>query len=166
MGRLPSHFAQRLVTYRQPWGMYGEIILTSGQTGIPYPEATFLNATDKPFEIHRMIPRITALDNAGVPLVTTPSEFDQLLNLVKISITDLGKNTPLQKSATRLRNLVKGSSELTWEWADPYYLIRTEQFNVVLDADPFPAIAGLVSLRVELAFQGFFVVIAPPSENR
>lgn len=150
---------------RQPWGMYGELIITSGQTGRPFPEATFLNATDKPFEIHRMIPRITALDSSNVPLPVQPDQFS-MLALVKCSISDLGKNTPLQRSATRLRSLTKGTSELTWEWADPYYLVRTEQFQVTLDADPFPVIASLSSLRVELEFEGFFVVIAPPSENR
>lgn len=165
MGRLPATFAQRTITMRQPWGMYGELIVTSAQTGRPFPEATFLNSTDKPFEIHRMIPRITALDNTGVALTPQP-DLQDLLALVKISINDLGKNTPLQKSPTRLRSLTKGTSEVTWEFADPYYLIRTEQFQVVIDADTFPAIANLNSLRIEIEFEGFFVVIAPPSENR
>ncbi len=165
MGRLPDKVANQRIMYRQPWEFFGELTLTSAQTGRPYPEATFLNNTDKPFEIHRIIPRITGLDAQGIPLATQPDQQD-MLALVKALITDLGKQNPLMKASTRLRSLTKGSSELTWEWADPYYLFKSEQFQVVLDSDTFPAAATFTSLRVELTFEGFFVVIAPPSENR
>jgi len=145
--------------------MYGEVTLTSAQAGKTFPEGTFLNSTDKPFEIHRLIPRITALDGNGVALVTQPDE-EFMLSMVKCSILDLGKTTPLQRAPTRLRSMLKGSAEQTWEWADPYYLVKSEQFQITNDADTFPAITSLVTLRVELNFEGFLLTIAPPSEAR
>ena len=44
--------------------------------------------------------------------------------------------------------------------------MKGEQFQIVTNADTFPAIASLVSLSVRLTFEGFFLVLAPPSENR
>jgi hypothetical protein len=165
MGRLPATFAGRIITARQPWGMAGEVSLTSAQPGIQFPEATFLNSTDRPFEIHRMIPFIVAQDSDGVALTTQPDQ-DLLEALIRTKINDLGKVTQLLKSATMIRTLVKGSSERTWEFADPYYLVKSEQLQVINDALTFPAIASLVSLKVCMDFQGFFVTLGPPSESR
>lgn len=165
MGRLPSSWAEKLITMRIPYEMSGELVLTSAQTGQQFPDATFANNIDKPFEIHRLIPRVTALDDTGVALSTQPDQ-ELLQSLIRVYITDLGKNTILTKSATLLNLLTKGSSERTWEWADPYYLIRTELIQIVTDALTFPEIADLVSLRVEISLQGFLIVVAPASESR
>ena len=165
MGRLPATFAGRQITARAPWVMPGELIITSAAQGQQYPEGTYLNNTDRPFEIHRMIPFVTALDVDGVALTTVPDQ-DLLSALVRVQILDLGKQNPLTKAATLLRLLVKGSSERTWEFADPYYLAKSEQFQVTLNALTFPAIASLASLSVDISFEGFFVSIGPPSESR
>lgn len=169
MGRLPSHWAEKLITMRIPYEMDGELTLTSGATGQQFPDATFANNIDKPFEIHRMIPRVTALDSTGVALATQPDQ-DLMQSLLRVAITDLGKNTPLTKSPTILNLLTKGSSERTWEWAEPYYLIRTELIQIVADALTFPAnpapIDDLNGLRLEISFQGFLIVVAPASESR
>lgn len=165
MGRLPATFGGRVITARSPWVMAGELSLTSAQQGQQYPEGTYINNTDRPFEIHRMIPFVMALDNNGVQLTTTPDQ-DLLSALARVAILDLGKMNPLTKSATLLRSLVKGSSERTWEFADPYYLAKSEQLQVTLNALTFPAIASLVSLSVAISFEGFFVTQGPPSESR
>jgi len=165
MGRLPSTWAEKLITMRTPYEMDGELMVASGATGQQYPDATFANNIDKPFEIHRMIPRVTALDSSGVPLATQPDQ-DLLQSLVRLSITDLGKNTPLTKSPTLMKLFTKGEAERTWEFADPYYLIRTELIQIVVDSLPFPAIDGLAFLRVEISFQGFLLTVAPASESR
>lgn len=165
MGRLPDMWAQRRITMRIPYEMDGELTLTSGQAGVQFPEATFMNNVDKPFEIHRVIPRVTAVDTNGVPLPTQPSQ-ELLSELVRVLMTDIGKNSPMTKSPTLIALLTKGSSERTWEWADPYYLIRSESIQIVCDALTFPTIDNLAALRVEFAFQGYLVVVAPPSESR
>jgi len=165
MGRLPTTWANKIITMRTPYEMDGELTITSGQSGQQFPDATFANNIDKPFEIHRMIPRITALDSSGVALEEQPSQ-DLLASLVRLSITDLGKNTPLTKSPTLMNLFTKGSSERTWEFADPYYIIRTELIQIVVDAVTYPDIDLLASLRVEVSFQGFLLVVAPSSESR
>lgn len=166
MGRLPATFAGRLITARQPYAMAGEVKLTSAQPGIQFPEATFLNSTDRPFEIHRMIPFVVAQDSSDVALPTQPDQ-DLLMSLIRTKFTDLGKGPmSLMKSATLLRLLVKGSSERTWEFADPYYLAKSEQLQVINDALTFPNIDDLDNLKVCVDFEGFFITIGPPSESR
>lgn len=166
MGRLPATWGGRLITARQPWVMAGEIKLTSAQPGIQFAEATFLNSTDRPFEIHRMIPFVVAQDSSDVALPTQPDQ-DLLSALIRSKITDLGKGpNTLMKSATLLRLLVKGNAERTWEFADPYYLAKGEQLQVINDALTFPTISDLVSLKVCVDFQGFFISIGPSSETR
>lgn len=167
MGRLPATWGGRIITARQPWSMAGEVALTTAQTGIQFPESTFLNSTDRPFEIHRVIPFVVAQDSDGTALATQPDQ-DLLSALIRTKITDLGKGpNTLMRSATLLRLLVKGNSERTWEWADPYYLAKSEQLQVINDALTFPGgISGLVSLKVCMNFEGFFISIGPPSESR
>lgn len=165
MGRLPATWGGRLITARAPWAMAGEVALTSAAPGIQFPEATFLNSTDRPFEIHRMIPFVVAQDSSGVALPVQPDQ-DLLSALIRTKIQDLGKVNQLLKSATLLRLLVKGSSERTWEFADPYYLAKSEQLQVINDALTFPVITDLVTLKVCMDFQGFFITIGPPSESR
>lgn len=146
--------------------MAGEVPLTSAAPGIQFPEATFLNSTDRSFEIHRMIPFVVAEDSDGVALPSQPDQ-DLLSSLIRTKITDLGKGpNALMKSATLLRLLVKGSSERTWEFADPYYLAKSEQLQVINDALTFPSIENLVILKVCIDFQGFFISVGPPSESR
>lgn len=165
MGRLPATFAGRIITARQPWDMSGEVALTTAQPGIQFPEATFLNNTDRPYEIHRMIPFVVAQDSDGVALPAQPDQ-DLLSSLIRMKINDLGKVTQLIRSAALIRTLVKGNSERTWEFADPYYLVKSEQLQVINDALAYPTIANLVSLKVCVSFQGFFVTLGPPSEAR
>jgi hypothetical protein len=161
---------------RIPYTMPGELILAGNQTAVQFNDALFTNNVDMPFEVHRMIPRVTALDDANDALANQPSQ--ELLNaLVRARVNDFGKNAIMTKNPALLSVLTKGSSERTWEWAEPYYLVRSEGFQVAIDTLTLPTWDGaqipsaqpaepLVSLRVEIAFQGFLCVVAPPSNTR
>jgi hypothetical protein len=81
-------------------------------------------------------------------------------------LNDLGKNELMTKAPTMLPLLVKGTSEATWEWAEPYTIVRAENFQLVCDARSFAGVANLVTLVVGWAFQGFLLVVAPSSESR
>jgi hypothetical protein len=166
MGRLPATWASRVITDRIPYELSGEITMTSAQTGLQYPDATFMNTVDKPFEVHRMKPVIVGQLN-GTMFSPQPDQ-EEMLSLVRARITDLGLNQEITKNPTLLSLLVKGSSERTWEFADPHYLTRSNLLQIVLDALAFPAsFADEVNqLKVCIAFQGFLLVVAPPSENR
>ena len=166
MGRLPDSWANRRITFRVPYLMAGELTLAGSQSGQQYPDATFLHSIDKPFEIHRVIPRITGVDGNGAVIVTQPAQ-DTLQSLVRVRINDFSKNEQLTKSSTLLKLLTKGTSEQTWEWAEPYYLVRSEGLQVLVDTQAIPAFNPTVNqLRIELCFQGFLIVVAPPSETR
>lgn len=166
MGRLPDSFAGRKITFRVPFTIPGELILAGSVSGQQFPDATFLHNMDKPFEIHRMIPRITGLDTNGVVVVTQPDQ-QTLQSLVRLRIIDFSKNEQLTKASTLMKLFTKGTSEQTWEWAEPYTLVRSEGLQVLVDTQAIPAFSPTVtSLRIELAFQGFLIVVAPPSEAR
>lgn len=165
MGRLPEFWAGRKITMRVPYEMAGEVSLTSAQTGQQFPDATFLHNIDKPFEIHRCKPWLVGLDNNGDVLEPQAAQED-LQSLVRMQITHLGLNDKITKAPTLLPLLTKGSAEQTWEWAEPSTIVRSENFQLVADATAFTNFAGMVTLRVTWMFQGFLLVVAPPSESR
>jgi hypothetical protein len=142
--------------------MPGELIVAAGSVGVQFPEATFLHNSDKPFEIHRLIPRVSGLDADEALL--DPQPTDLLERSTRIRIFDFSKNENLTKNAQLLDSLTKGTSEKTWEWAEPYVLSRSEGFQVTVDNLATTAIAN--NTRIELTFQGFLIVVAAPSESR
>ncbi len=165
MGRLPSTWADRVITDRVPYSISGELLLTAGSSGVQFPDNTFSNNTDKPFEIHRLIPRVYAVDSDGTLLAAQPDQ-DLLAGLIRTNINDLGLNQILTKNPTLVGLLTKGSSERTWEFADPHYLTRGNQIQITNDLLVLPTITNLNKLKLAINLQGFFLVVAPPSENR
>jgi hypothetical protein len=187
MGRLPTHFAGREISFRIPYQIPGELQVGPGQTGVVFPEATFLHNVDKPFEIHRSIFRNTAMINfqyVGQTAVSLQPSTEQPVTidkLIRLRITDVSKNENLTKSSTLSDSLVK-SNERTWEWEEPYTLVRSEGFQVQVDSQLFPAVCvqpeendpavcetvpiAIDFIRVEVSFQGYLIVVAPPSETR
>ncbi len=163
MGRLPLQFAGKDITFRVPYTMPGELLLAADVQGVQFPEATFLHNVEKPFEIHRALIRTTALTSATPPVVvaTQPTILDRL---VRIVIRDTSKNEALTKQAQLVSSLLK-INELTWEWEDPYTVVRSEGFQISASTDAtYPA--GTALIRLEIALQGYLIVIAKPSENR
>jgi hypothetical protein len=166
MGRLPDSWAGRQITFRVPFNMPGELIVAASQSGVQFPDATFLHNMDKPFEIHRMIPRITGLDTNNAVVVTQPDQ-QTLQSLVRMRIVDFSKNENLTKAATLMKLFTKGTSEQTWEFAQPYTLVRSEGLQILIDTQAIPAFnPTITNLRIEINFQGFLLAVAPPSEVR
>lgn len=165
MGRLTTVYADRPVLDRSPWVLYGELAIGSASQPIEYPPATFSCQTDKPVEIHRMIPRLTALDESGVALPTQPSQ-DLLASLVKISFTMFNLEQKITRVPTPIINLTKGEAERTWEFAEPALCERSTGITVSIETRTFPLIADLSTILVGISFEGFLLVIAPPTNNR
>jgi hypothetical protein len=165
MGRLPATWANRTIVDRDPYDFTGTAFLTTAQQGFQYPPAVFSNGVDKPFEIHRMIPRIYAIDGQNVLLPSQPDQ-ELLAGLVQITINNLAKNQLITKTPTLIGTLTKGTNERTWEFAEPMYLVRSENLEITLDALTFPTITNLAQLKVVLTFEGFLCVVAPPGGNR
>lgn len=170
MGRLPLAFAGKNITFRIPYEMAGEIVLASAQTGIQFPDTVFSHNVDKPFEIHRIKPLIAVLDENNNILPDVPSQ-EVLQSYIRVRISDLGKNELLTKSPTLLNLLTSGTSKQTWEWDEPYTIVRSEAFQVVGDALSYANLEDFldvtpIRLRLSLIFQGFIIVVGPPSEAR
>lgn len=165
MGRLPAQWAGKVITDRFPYSMAAELRLTTGQIITQFAASSFLHSIDKPFEIHRLIPRVIAQDSEGLLLTTQPDQ-ELLASLVRLLMTNLGINQPMMPNATRISVLTKGSSERTWEYAEPYYLKNGQEIIASAQALTFPAISGLSSLMVVLDFQGFLIQVSPPSDIR
>lgn len=177
MGRLPTHFAGRVITMRVPYEMAGELVVAGNVSGTQFNDALFTNNVDMPFEAHRVIPRVTALDASASVLAVQPNQ-DMLQSLVRVRLNDFGKNVMMLKNPTLMNVLTKGTSERTWEFAEPYYLVRSEGFQVAIDTLTLPVWDGgqfpdpdepeqlLTQIRIEWGFQGFLLVIAPASESR
>lgn len=165
MGRLPATFGNQPITDRFPYAMPGELVLTDSQSGIQFQDALFNNGVDKPFECHRLIPRVYALDDAGVMLPTQPDER-LLAALVKINITITNLEQKLTKASAAIDTLTKGSAERSWEFADPFYLIKSNNITVSCDTRAFPVISDFSQVLVAITLEGFFCICAPPTPNR
>jgi hypothetical protein len=109
-----------------------------------------------------MIPRLTALD-VNKAFVTQPDD-GTLEKLHRLRIADAGKNESLVKNAALIETLTKGTSERTWEFADPYYITNGEA-GLVVTVDSICPTGTAVNTRVEVTFQGFLIVVAPPNQR-
>ena len=119
-----------------------------------------------PFEVHRLIPRVVGIIDAGTVASTQPDPL-LLMTLVKAKIDRIGGTITWTKVPTRLDTLVKGTSEMTWELADPDTVVRQEGYAVELTTEAIPVFTvPIASLRVEFTFQGFLLQLAPASERR
>jgi hypothetical protein len=179
MGRLPTQFAGKLITFRIPYTLPGELLVTNGAVGIQFPDATFLHNVEKPVEVHRMTVRITPFDNATPAAQLTPAfvgAIPSLMNIlekyVRIRVSDTSKNEFLTKNA-QLVDGISPQNEKVWNWAEPYTMVRSEGFQIAVDniLANFPITVGnttvtVGALRIEVTFEGFLIVIAPPSESR
>lgn len=165
MGRLPDTFANQKIKARFPYNMPGELIIAFSQSGVLFPDVIFTNQVDKPFEIHRLIPRIAGLDNNQVVVEIQPDQ-DTMQAVARLDILDFRTDMKLTKSPTLIRDLVKGTSERTWEWAEPYTLPNSGGFQVGVTTLASPGFEGVTQLRIEVNFQGFLIQIAPPSDSR
>jgi hypothetical protein len=178
MGRLALQFANRPITFRVPHSMSAEMDVLPNQSGVVFPEAAFLINVDKPFEIHRMKVRLTAKKTNGEQqLVVMEPQPTTLEERVRLRVTDVSKNENLTKNAT-LVSMLKKDNEGTWEWEEPYTLVRAEGFQVIVDTLSFPTFCtpdescegvGPVTpekVRVAVNFQGYLIVVAAPTETR
>lgn len=178
MGRLPLAFAGKTITYRIPYNVAAEIDVPPDRNGIVFPESSFLHNVDKPFEIHRVIVRLTA---RGTPEgFTSPQIFDPqpttLEERIRLRFLDFSKNENLTKSSTLVSLLLSRISG-AFDLEEPYTIVRSEGFQVQIDSQAFPNGIILNSdvipesvptdfVRVEINFQGYLIIIGPPSEVR
>lgn len=166
MGRnsiIPASFDDQTIRFRIPYSMPGEQVVEPNASGEFFPEAAFLVNVDKPFEIDRMVVRLTALDENKKVLDVQPATLGRR---IKLAVNDTSKNEKLTKASHLVDTLISSveGSDGSWEWYVPYTMVRSEGFNVGIDALDFPA--GTSFVRVSISFQGSLIVISLPSETR
>lgn len=178
--RLPTYFGERQIKFRAPYSMPGEYVVKFADNPLPFssafPEATFLQATDKPMEVHRMLADVTPLttDQAGNlnPLLLPAATLKAFLRCVRVSIQDVSKNQLITKNKQLLSDLLDETTG-AWEWYDPYTMSRSEGFEISFDFLQFDATAlglpqgvTITGLRLAVTFEGYTIVIAPPTNER
>jgi hypothetical protein len=162
MGRLAQRYADLPIQDMIPYNMDTELTLSASTQGTFFPSADLLNAQGLPFAVHRIIPSVTALDAQGLPLATQPSEYDVLFFLVSLRIELQGLNMNVTKTPVRLKNLVKGPQEMTWELAEPVVLPNGYGMLMAADVGAFPAGVTYSTLQVAMNLQGFLLQVGPP----
>ncbi len=125
------------------------------------------NNLDRPFEIHRVIFGATP---PGKPEFVTAAFSFELLAFIQLQLTDFTKQQILAGAPglpVQLVDLVKGPDDLSWEWADPYYLERSEGLTATTKIDTFTGAGhNNQSVAPRIAFQGFLVGLGPASDRR
>lgn len=178
MGRLPLQFAGKNITFRIPYNISAELDVGPNQSGIVFPEASFLHNVDKPFEIHRVKIDLTAKgtpEGFSAPTVLEPQPTT-LEKRVRLRMLDFSKNENLTKSATLVEQLIERDTGF-WDLEEPYTIVRSEGFQVQVDTQDYPAVVILDDtiqpervdvqfIRVEVNWQGYLDIIGPPSEVR
>jgi len=157
---IPSHFAGQRIKFRVPYSMPGELVVANGQTGVEFPEASFLHNIELAFEIWNVHLDASQLDANGNPQAAPAPGINKFW---RTRIQDVSKNQLITKNA-QLVNGLQDNNTGTWFWRVPYTLVRSEGFLVSVD-NLLPAAPGN-DLRAEITFRGFLLVLAPPSETR
>jgi hypothetical protein len=140
--------------------MDSELTLAASVSGTPFNDSDFLNTQDKVFEVHRMIPRVYALDAEGLLLATQPDQ-NTAEGLVLLSMNLQGFNQLVTKSQTRIGALIKGSSERTWEYAEPFFLPNGRGIQLFASTTAFPAAVTYTQLLIVVVYEGFLLQLAP-----
>lgn len=147
-----------------PYSMQTQLTLAASVSGQQFPNADLLNTVDKPIAVHRMIPRVIALDSNGLPLASQP-DIETREALVSIALTLTGLNQPMVKDASPvfLGNLLGGTtSERYWRYEEPFVLPNGNGVIASANVGAFPAGVTYTQLRITLLFQGYLLVVAPP----
>ena len=174
MERFPTSYDNKPIQGRIPYAMRGELLVAVNTSGVQFPEATFQQNVDKPFEMHRMIPDITMFDTATPPVQISPvlhfntGEWGSaLFQGVRLTLLDTAKNEFLTKNPTLLAQLID-KDRRCWEWEDPYTIPKSTNLLVTVD-NIIPAVfatgtvgavasANCGSFRIELTFEGYLLV--------
>lgn len=171
MGRLPDSFAGKKITQRIPYEMTGELVVAPSTSNAPFPGGPFLLNVDMPFEVHRVKTWIVGVSNAvsasAIAVVATQPPQEVLSSLVRMNIARIGGTIKWMKTSTLVAAMPKGTSEWTWELADPDTIVRQEGYEVSIETLAMPVFDPvLTNFWVIVKFEGFQLQLGPPSEQR
>lgn len=164
-GVIPEEYGDQSIKFTIPYLFTGSLVVEPTTNGTFFPESTFENNVDKPFEIWWMNVRLNELDENKQVVDDQPPFFD-MANRIRITVFDTSKNEKLTKTPTLVENLVtsKEGAQGTWQWHRPYTLVRAEQLQIQVDTQNFRD--QVPFMRVSISFHGYLLVLQPASETR
>ncbi len=177
-GLVPKVYDDQWIKHRIPYTIPGELEVAANSSGNFFPEDVFKNAASKPFEIHWINVRLTAISNDTPRFIYDPQPTT-LNKHVRLKFTEVETEQNLNKAMQLVDPLLEDDS-LTWRWPIPYTISNQSGFNVQVDATVLPrycveissatdqdctaTVVAVPYVRVEITFIGYFLVLAPPSE--
>lgn len=164
MGRLAQNFAGLTIVDMIPYNMPTTLAMTASTTSVAFPGTDLLNTVDKPFAVHRLIPRIIALSSTSVILGTQPA-VDVLEAMISFQVKWTGFDMDATKAVVPVGNLLMGTtSQRAWSFEEPIVLPNSYGVQILANCSAFPASfaeAGVVTLSVRVNLQGYLLVVAP-----
>ncbi|KKL21528.1 hypothetical protein LCGC14_2444570 [marine sediment metagenome] len=153
-------FAGKRIKFRVPYTMPGELIVPSPGVNIPFPDATFLQNVELPFEIHSVMLTASQSVLGGANFIPIAEPAPGIDEFWRVRISDTSKNQDITKNA-QLAATLKNTNRNVWDWKIPFTIIREEGFQVAIDN-----LLAANFLRAEISFIGYHLVLTPPSETR
>jgi hypothetical protein len=162
-----TEFNGRRVVFRLPYTMTTEVVVKGEAKGVTAKDTDLMHRMDKPFEVQRIMLRLTGLDTDGRVLDPQPTVLDRL---VKVRLTDVSKNERISNDLP-FRRLPGG--EAVWAPSAPIVMVRTEGFEAMFETRKFELAApdtpdakasSLALIRVQLSLEGETLVLAPSME--
>jgi hypothetical protein len=173
-GLVPTHFNGQWIIGRYPYTMPAERVVAASTQGDYFPEDVFRNSTSHPFEVWRMLIRLTGVSDDTPPYIYDPQPTT-LNKHVRIRVNDVSHDRFLNR-AMQLVDSVLLDNSLTWEWEVPYTLDQSNGLMVQVDTTVLPEycvpdldegqdcdedVVQIAQVRVEVVFQGFMLILGP-----
>lgn len=136
----PTHFAGKRIVSRWPYSMAAELVVPNGETGQSFPEAVFLNSTDKPVETWGLRVDVYPLDDTAAPAApnmitpTLAQRFQDMLDFfVKIRLGFENLEQKITKSNQRLATYLDRNTRCRYWSPEPNTISKQQGFNVEVD---------------------------------
>lgn len=155
-----THFNGLRIKYRVPYTIAGELIVAAGGANTPFPAATFLNTVDKPFEIREVNLQASQSLLGGANFIPIAEPAPSIDKFWRLRMRDVSRNQEITKNA-QLAATLKRTNSNVWFWDDFAYIERAEGYEIAIDN-----LLAANFLRAEITFEGYLLVLAPPSETR
>lgn len=177
---LPTHYAGKLITYRIPYRMPGELMVVNNTGGNQFPPATFIHAVDKPFECRGVQINIVPFESAQTPvgapssnqiavLASEPNTQRALDKFIRLMVEHSSPNERGFKANHVVEDLLEFNSRC-WYWKDPMTVEKSAGWVVTADSI-LPATFTINNVifdrvRVDISFFGDLLVCERASETR
>lgn len=186
---LPQYFAGRRIITRDVHTAAGEIVITNnnvngdGRGVLVEPgvrqngaQPAFVNANDRPFEIHRVFLEVLCMNTEeDPPIPFNPTiqvaVFRALGKLIGITIEHRQPGGRLVTRREGVLSSIVDPDTWAWDWKQPYSILQNEAMTIqarnLVPTNTFTVgqDTTVPGLRVAASFQGYLLTLAPPPDR-